>query len=913
MHQTLIILIYGETVRIVYVVRNFYCNFHYRIFGELMESSCEMSSEPYRALCISSLNPDASDDDVKESLLEILRDFKFVNAKVLCEPDKERTAFAVFRYVEDAETAFIMHKDMLLCGKPVDVIPVLIDDPIMETLLVGNKSKSRREHERENERENERETEPRYTPRGRGASRGFRRGRGRGRSSDFREQHRATFPMKHKFRPPSRHLFIGSIAPCTSEKDLRRIFEPYGYILSIDRKPNYAFVKFFTIDMALHAKKSLQGELIDGATCKIGFGTSSPSPCLYIGRIGEWTSEKEILSEFSQFGKVVKFEWPHGKTYAYILFDRLREAQAAYEGLQGLPLGRQNKRILLDYADEVDIETSLNYEEPHRSAADVDYNDEGDWNEFEDYSYQDDVDAVYSISRSPDRHDYDRYAPESDRRVERVDRYDRSPIDRREWRNDRDVGYSPRGKSWHSKTAGTRGRSSDRRGNWRGYGRKERDNTGSSLRGHRQSRDRDTRRYEKDYESNDRGYRRDNRREYERDDRRSRVRDDRHSFERDRRSFDRDDKRRENRSPDRDSFRRSPDRDSFRTRGKRERSADSRRSFERDYRARRSRSGSFDRSHRKRSHRSSHISPERMLQHTEHDNRRSSDRNFAVMPSQALQPNHLPLLNPTYPPPALPPSTAVYPQNPLGVFPQPSIVPAYQPTLQDPYSSAAAAPVSYYPPVGQPLPDFSVPPPPLRTFPSIVQEPLPVTPSNVHSQPGRPSSEIASRFPVVWSGALVLKNSAFVTNMYLLSGSVLLVDALLRDQSADCPVLKITQRLRLDEPDKVKEVERRVNMSGRNGCSVLLAVPATAEVGDVNNIIQQRPLTALGSYLREKAVAAVILLPPGSSAGAQTGILHAFPKCDFAREFLKKEAPELAADYPKDDHLLVIVMRETGE
>lgn len=159
----------------------------------------------------------------------------------------------------------------------------------------------------------------------------------------------------------------------------------------------------------------------------------------------------------------------------------------------------------------------------------------------------------------------------------------------------------------------------------------------------------------------------------------------------------------------------------------------------------------------------------------------------------------------------------------------------------------------------------------------------------------------------------MLKNSAFVTNMYLLSGSVLLVDALLRDQSADCPVLKITQRLRLDEPDKVKEVERRVNMSGRNGCSVLLAVPASAEVGDVNNIIQQRPLNALGSYLKEKAVAAVILLPPGSTAGSQTGILHAFPPCDFARDFLRREAPELAGEYPKDDHLLVIVMRETGD
>jgi len=81
-------------------------------------------------------------------------------------------------------------------------------------------------------------------------------------------------------------------------------------------------------------------------------------------------------------------------------------------------------------------------------------------------------------------------------------------------------------------------------------------------------------------------------------------------------------------------------------------------------------------------------------------------------------------------------------------------------------------------------------------------------------------------------------------------------------------------------------------------------------VGDVNNVIQQRPLLSLGVYLREKECAAVIFLPPGCRDGAETGVMHAFPPCQFASEFLRKEAPDLAQEYPSDDHLLIIVMRE---
>ena len=172
---------------------------------------------------------------------------------------------------------------------------------------------------------------------------------------------------------------------------------------------------------------------------------------------------------------------------------------------------------------------------------------------------------------------------------------------------------------------------------------------------------------------------------------------------------------------------------------------------------------------------------------------------------------------------------------------------------------------------------------------------------------------LLKKFPAVWSGAIILKNGAYVTNMYLVSGSIPLVDVMLHDPStSECPVLKITQRLRLDLPEKLQELCRRVDAAGRNGCSVLLAAPASAEVGDVNNVIQQKPLSSLSEFLQEKQLAAVIPLPPGCNAGSEKGILHAFPKCEFASEFLKKEAPELAEKYQQNDHLLIIIMRESN-
>ena len=275
----------------------------------------------------------------------------------------------------------------------------------------------------------------------------------------------------------------------------------------------------------------------------------------------------------------------------------------------------------------------------------------------------------------------------------------------------------------------------------------------------------------------------------------------------------------------------------------------------------------------------------------------------------------------------------------------PSYVPPVDHVVYYPPVANTLPPTMYPPPMHIPPPDFYTLPnpvvpqfpqhlPPLVSYPPVGTDS--VLPMPVVCQPDVPAVQsstylphsvtapvketqkptnvsVAAKFPKVWSGALVLRNAAFVVDFHLLSGNVLLVNSLLGSDvesgsEADCPVLKITQRLRLDQPGKLDELEQRLKKVGHTGCSVLLAKSAPAQVDDDANVVQQYPLSNLVSYLLQKQVAAIVSLPPGSSDAAKaTGVLHAFPPCQFATDFLRKEAPGLPANCPTEEELLVVL------
>ncbi|CAL1531711.1 unnamed protein product [Lymnaea stagnalis] len=174
----------------------------------------------------------------------------------------------------------------------------------------------------------------------------------------------------------------------------------------------------------------------------------------------------------------------------------------------------------------------------------------------------------------------------------------------------------------------------------------------------------------------------------------------------------------------------------------------------------------------------------------------------------------------------------------------------------------------------------------------------------------RTLADLAKMLPVAWNGALILKSSAFATRMHVVGGDVTLVDTLMRDPtSTESPVLKITQRLRLDQP-KLDDVGRRIQAAGPRGHCILLAMPSSlANYEDNAASIQQRPLKNLVTYLKQKEAAGVISLPPIPISGRKdVGVLHAFPPCDFGFNFLRIRAPKLSPETTKEDYLVVVVV-----
>lgn len=188
---------------------------------------------------------------------------------------------------------------------------------------------------------------------------------------------------------------------------------------------------------------------------------------------------------------------------------------------------------------------------------------------------------------------------------------------------------------------------------------------------------------------------------------------------------------------------------------------------------------------------------------------------------------------------------------------------------------------------------------------------------------GRGSSEEMSEKPVrhvttlgdlvkcltsVWKGALVLKSSAFPARLFHIAGNPALADTIMKDNSTNTTMLRITQRLRLDQP-KLEEVSRRLVTSGSSSYAIFLAMPTTnLAIEDPN--IQQRPLKNLVTYLKQKEAAGVISLPPGTPKDKDDiGILHAFPPCEFGQGYLRGRAPDMPDEPATDDHLVIVVVR----
>lgn len=189
----------------------------------------------------------------------------------------------------------------------------------------------------------------------------------------------------------------------------------------------------------------------------------------------------------------------------------------------------------------------------------------------------------------------------------------------------------------------------------------------------------------------------------------------------------------------------------------------------------------------------------------------------------------------------------------------------------------------------------------------------------------RTLAEVARRCSIIWQGSLILKSSLFPSKFYLIDGGDPdIVDSLMRDEEGKHN-LRITQRLRLDPP-KLEDVQKRINTSsshaiflGLAGTNTIVNSPSSSiltggngnssAMDDTSGVggVQTRPLRNLVSYLKQKEAAGVISLLNKETEA--TGVLYAFPPCEFSMELLRRTCTSITDESLKEDHLVVVVVR----
>lgn len=176
--------------------------------------------------------------------------------------------------------------------------------------------------------------------------------------------------------------------------------------------------------------------------------------------------------------------------------------------------------------------------------------------------------------------------------------------------------------------------------------------------------------------------------------------------------------------------------------------------------------------------------------------------------------------------------------------------------------------------------------------------------------------ELVKCCPVAWNGGLILKSMVFPSRMLLCNGDVSLIDQLMKDPTSDVPVLRITQRLRLD-PVRLEDVSRRMSTAGTFGHCMLLTTTGSNSMqfttgGEDGSAVQTRPLRNLVSYLKQKEAAGVVSLNTTKDGKETQGVLYVFPPCTYATDLLKRVAPNLVTDSSKDtkeEYLVIIVVK----
>lgn len=158
-----------------------------------------------------------------------------------------------------------------------------------------------------------------------------------------------------------------------------------------------------------------------------------------------------------------------------------------------------------------------------------------------------------------------------------------------------------------------------------------------------------------------------------------------------------------------------------------------------------------------------------------------------------------------------------------------------------------------------------------------------------------------------WTGALVLKKSAYAVRLYKLTGEDDLIDGRLRDARGESVKLHVSQRLPIAGSAGIALSERfSQNYPDQFAYMIATGNPNASDATDLRLADSpSRPLKALIQYFSEKTAAGVVSLADGAQ-------LYVLPQGDFADSLLAKVAPNVSVLSNCADSVLLIILARTA-
>lgn len=95
----------------------------------------------------------------------------------------------------------------------------------------------------------------------------------------------------------------------------------------------------------------MSGKVVGHNPVKIGYGKPTPTTRLWVGGLGPWVPLAALAKEFDRFGTIRTIDYRKGEVWAYIQYESLDAAQAAWTNMRGFPLGGPDRRLRVDFAD----------------------------------------------------------------------------------------------------------------------------------------------------------------------------------------------------------------------------------------------------------------------------------------------------------------------------------------------------------------------------------------------------------------------------------------------------------------------------------------------------------------------------------------------------------------------------------